>query len=61
MRNRVAEWVEEWADELLPSHWPWFWKMFWMGGLLATVIGLAVVASYLLYSGLDQTGERVIQ
>lgn len=51
MRNRVAEWTVEWADDLLPSHWSHFQKMLWMGFLYATVLGLAVLASYLLYSG----------
>lgn len=51
IRDRVIAWTEEWADELLPQHWSHFRKMLWMGALAGTVLGLAVLASCLLYSG----------
>lgn len=59
MRSRAVVWTEEWADELLPVHWSRFRKMFWMGVLYATVLGLAVLGSYLLYSGVAGLARAV--
>jgi hypothetical protein len=52
MKGRLESWTVQWTDDLWPSHWSRFWRFFCTGWFTGTILGLALLSVWLIYSSL---------